>query len=81
MSAPTATRPRIIERSSGLYAHEPATDPDHPANVGRCIAFARRRLADMRWEICWVGTRAPVSVHRTRQAAHEALAELTGAVV
>lgn len=77
----TATaKPRLIPRSSGLYVHLPATDPDHPANTGKCLAFARQRVADGRWEVRIVGEREPVVDYATVAAARDKLVELTGAV-
>lgn len=81
MTAPTTTRPRIIERPSGLYVHEPATDPDHPANTGKCLAYARQRVADKRWEVRVVGNRDPIVDYATVGAARDKLTELTGAVI
>lgn len=81
MTAPTTTGRYARITEHGVYIHE-ATAEGEPANRnGVCIAFARRRLADGRWEVRDVIARRTVGEYRNRRDALDKLRAMTGAVI
>jgi hypothetical protein len=80
VTTPTATRPTVRDLGNRIYVHTPASDPDHPANTGRCIAWAFRRPRSRWWEVRQVGV-GLVGEHRTRREAADQLHRMTGATL